>query len=217
MSRKLGYKQVTGTVYVKQRTGWYERFVLQAPSNNTVFFINYGVVIPKLWPPFERKSELKDEDYILSNRLHDDNEKGFRKLTKSDILESAAIALDRYEEQAVPWFSQFRNILDITEYYFNSTQLSQKKIGTHDSHLMLAAADYGLLLKKTGKYGQSLIWLREAERLMSLPVYFTRNGRTVHKWEKHARLCKAEESEIEQLEHIRHVIVEMESTLKKIK
>ena len=212
MCKELGYEQLTGTIYVKQREGWYESFGLQASSyGNDFFYINYGIMVPNQWPPFEDEPNLKNEGLILSNRLYGDDSQGFNNATKDDIVASAGIALEKYNEQALPWFSKFKNLKDIAERYFETTHLDKTKLGKHDYYAQLSAANYGLLLRLCGDRKESLEWLKEAERLMSLPVYFTRDGRTVHEREKYARICKPEDYEVDQLENIRSLILELEN------
>ena len=51
MAKELGYEQITGITYTKEREGWYETFNLQASSyGNPYFYINYGVILPEEFP-----------------------------------------------------------------------------------------------------------------------------------------------------------------------
>ena len=74
----------------------------------------------------------------------------------------------------------------------------------------LSAANYGLYLFLAEQFDEALKWLKEAERLYSLPLFCTRDGRFVHEKEKYARIQKPEDYEIEQLDTIRRVISHIE-------
>jgi hypothetical protein len=212
MAKLLDYEQLSGVLYVKEREGWYEGFSLQASSyGNDFFYINYGVIVPNLWPPFKDDIDLKAEGYILHNRLHNDHDQGFSNATLDEIVKSAEISFNRYQEQAVPWFHEIRDLSDIAERYFESTHLEEEKLGKHEYGMQLSAANYGLLLRLAGKIEKSLVWLKEAERLMALPVFFTRDGRIVYVREKHSRIIKPEEDEIEQRDSIKKLVTKMEN------
>ena len=212
MAEELGYEQLTGIAYVKSRGDWYEGFGLQASSyGNDFFYINYGVMVPNLWPPFKGAVDLKCAGYILSARLHDDYAQGFSNATKDEIVKSADVALERYKEQAIPWLSEISDMHDIAEKYFERTHLKKDNLGTHEYGLQLHAANYALLLRLAGRVEDSLKWLAEAERLMALPVYFTRDGRVVHVREKYARICKPEKYEIERHDNIKTLIGQLKN------
>lgn len=211
MAKELGYEQLTGIVYVKPRDGWYEGFSLQASSyGNDFFYINYGVCVPNSWAPFDSDVDLKNCGYTLSRRLHDDHNQGFPNGSKLQVEQSAVLALNRYREQAVPWFNEIRGLNDIAERFFQSTNLDKEKLGNHDYFMGLSAANYGLYLFLAEQFDEALKWLKEAERLYSLPLFCTRDGRFVHEKEKYARVHKPEDYEIEQLDTIRRVIGHIE-------
>ena len=98
MAKELGYEQITGIVYVKEREGWYETFNLQLSSGNPFFYINYGVILPNTFPM--RIEQLRDSGWNLGGRLGN----GFASGNKKQIEESAILALELYKEQVVPWF-----------------------------------------------------------------------------------------------------------------
>jgi hypothetical protein len=207
MAKELGYEQLSGIFYVKSRGDWYEGFGLQASSyGNDHFYIDYGVIVPNLWPPFDEVTDLRCEGYILHQRLYDGFSQGFSNSTKDEIAKSAEIALVRYIEQAVPWFKEINTMADIAERYFETTHLEADKLGEHVYEMQLSAANYGLLLRLAGNIDESIRWLQEADRLMALPVYFTRDDRMVHVREKYARICKPEKYEVEQHENIKNLI-----------
>jgi len=59
MAATLGYGQITGITYTRERDGWYATFNLQSSSyRNPFFYINYGVILPKTFPA--NREELKD-------------------------------------------------------------------------------------------------------------------------------------------------------------
>ena len=104
MARDLGYEQITGITYSKQRDGWYETFNLQASSyGNPFFYFNYGVILPDKFPA-DRKY-LRDSGWYLRGRLRYKNHGAFPCATKAEIEESARYALQAYKEELVPWFA----------------------------------------------------------------------------------------------------------------
>ncbi len=106
MAKELGYEQITGICYFKQRDGWYEGFFLQASQwGNDSFYINYGISVPNLWNPFETNVDLKNAALCLSMRLDNDGSDSFSNASKEKVAESAVIALQKYKEQALPWFA----------------------------------------------------------------------------------------------------------------
>jgi hypothetical protein len=207
MANALGYEQITGIVYVKPRSGWYEIFTLQASSwGNPFFCISYGVCIPDLWPG--QAEALKDAGMKLGRRLRYKDEGAFPCATKDEIKESAEYALEEYNNVAVPMF-QALDLENICEHYFASTNLDKSRLGFHEWGHQLSAANYGFLLLKAGFKAEALAWLQEAERLMALPVFITKEGLVVHERKKFSRLEKPEQYELEQLEMIRQAIGEL--------
>jgi hypothetical protein len=209
MAESLGYQQITATVYMKLRDGWYETFNLQASSyGNPFFYINYGVCIPDRWPG--KTKELKDAGWILGSRLAYKGSGAFPCSTRAEIEESAKYALEAYRSEAVPWFHDL-DLVKICGLYFDSTNLDRDRLGSHEWGLQLMAANYGFLLLKAGKKIEALTWLREVERLMTLPVFITRDGNIVHEREKYSRVWKPEERQLEQLQIVRRTISELNS------
>ncbi|MBU2873844.1 DUF4304 domain-containing protein [Marinobacter salexigens] len=207
MAKSLGYEQTTATVYMKDRGDWYETFNLQASSyGNPFFYINYGVCVPDQWP--SEKQELKNAGWILGSRLSYDGSGAFPCKTKAEIEESAEYALGEYNREAVPWFKNL-NLKEICDLYFETTNLDKDRLGRHEWGLQLSAANYGFLLLKAGKKTDAMAWLREAERLMALPVFITREGNVVHEREKYSRIEKPERDELERLEIVQRTIKEL--------
>jgi len=213
MTKELGYTQITGTIYIKQNEDWFEGFELQTSSwGNDFFYINYGIGVPNLWKPFEMEVDWKCEGYWLSRRLKNDYDQGFPNATKDQVQESANLALRLFQEQALPWLASVKGIYDIAERYFDSTNLKKDMLGKHNYFDGLSAANYGLFQFKAGNFETALDWLKEAERLYSLPLFTTREGRWAHKREKYSRIVKPEDYEVEQLEIIKNIIAYIEKS-----
>lgn len=103
MAKELGYEQVTGIIYVKERDGWYETFNLQSSQyGNPFFYFNYGVILSEKFPMI--REELRDSGWNLGGRLCPDGSNSFSAGNKRQIEESAALALELYKEKLVPWF-----------------------------------------------------------------------------------------------------------------
>ncbi len=103
MAKELGYQQITGITYVKEREGWYETFNLQSSQySNPFFYFNYGVILPKKFPM--TREELRDSGWKLGGRLCPDGSNSFPAGNKKQIEESAILALELYKEKVVPWF-----------------------------------------------------------------------------------------------------------------
>jgi len=98
MVKELGYEQITGIVYVKEREGWYETFNLQVSAGNPFFYFNYGVILSENFPL--TREELRDSGWNLGGRLGN----GFAAGNKKQIEESAALTLELYKDKVVPWF-----------------------------------------------------------------------------------------------------------------
>jgi len=103
MAKALGYEQITGIVYVKEREGWYETFNLQySQYGNPFFYLNYGVIVPDQFPM--TREELRDSGWHLGGRLSPPESNSFAAGNKKQIEESAELALELYQKKVVPWF-----------------------------------------------------------------------------------------------------------------
>jgi hypothetical protein len=103
MAKELGYEQITGIVYIKERDGWYENFNLQSSQyGNPFFYFNYGVVLSDKFPL--SREELRDAGWNLGGRLCPVGSNSFPAGNKKQIEESAILALELYKEKVVPWF-----------------------------------------------------------------------------------------------------------------
>jgi hypothetical protein len=201
----LGYEQLSGVFYAKPRDGWYEVFQLQAASHgNTFFYVNYGISVPKLFP-VSQPEELQGSGLLLWDRLRDsDGKGGFGSETKSEIEESARQVLEQYKTLALPWFAERSSWDSIAAEYYRTNPIDEDEIGAHsvDFGADFRSATYAYLLLKAGRQEDAKRWLLEAQRMMRLPIYLTRDGRTVHTMEKFARLQKPEPYEVERLREV---------------
>jgi len=104
MAATLGYEQITGITYTKERDGWYETFNLQSFSyGNPLFYINYGVILPKSFPA--PREVLRDSGWYLGKRLSYKGKGAFPSGTKKEIELSADYALEVYSKEITPWFN----------------------------------------------------------------------------------------------------------------
>lgn len=166
VAEELHFEQLTGTLYTKERDGWFEGFSLQASTyGNDFFYVNYGVLVPGLWDG--NNNDPKSCGYILRHRLQNEGGQGFGSATKLQIEESSIKVLKLLQEQAAPWFLSLDSLGTIAEQYFRTTNLSKSKLGSHTGCLGLNAANYGLLLFKGGDKTNALLWLEEAQRLLA--------------------------------------------------
>lgn len=105
MANELGYEQITGITYTKERDGWYETFNLQSSSyGNSFFYFNYGVILPKKFPA--TREQLRDSGWRLGDRLNYKGKGAFPSGTKAEIESSAEYALQKYQRKVVPWFDK---------------------------------------------------------------------------------------------------------------
>lgn len=211
VAHALGYEQLSATVYAKPRDGWHESFNLQASNGTDFFYINYGITVQKLCPIGEDRSILTC-GHLLGARLRDaDGTGGFPRGSIEEIEASAARIVDQYKKQALPWFRSLDSWPAIAAEYLRVNPISEAEIGSHSSTYGAGprCATYGFLLLKSGRVDDAVRWLKEAERILSLPEYITRDGRLVHEKEKYARLQKPEEADIETLQNVRQTLLAM--------
>jgi len=205
VANALGYEQLSPVVYAKARNGWYETFNLQASSGSDFFYVNYGITIPNLCPVGEDQSILTCGQLIW-NRLSDsDGTGGFPRGTTKEIEASATRIIEQYDKKAIPWFETLCSWDAIAAEYLRVNPISESQVGSHSSRFGEGprSATYAYLLLKSGRVDDAHRWLTEAERILSLPEYITRDGRLVHEKEKHARLQKPEEYQVQTLQNVR--------------
>ncbi len=214
VARELGYEQISGTHYVQKCSHWFNVFGLQKASGNDFFYVNYGITIPNLWKLDGTLFESDDEGLVIAERLSNDDDGAFDCASKAEVEESASKVLQEYKKQAVPLLASLQDLESIAERYYASTNISREKLGEHDYFSQLGVANYGFLLYRAGHVPDALKWLKEAERLMELPVYYLKEGGISHIKEKHARLAKKEVYEVEQLAEIKSAILAIERRLR---
>jgi Domain of unknown function (DUF4304) len=208
VAQALGYEQVSATVYAKQENEWHESFNLQPSSGTDFFYINYGITVRKLCPVGEDRSILKC-GHLLGSRLRDaDGTGAFPRGSIAEIEASAARVVEQYKEQALPWFKSLDSWPAIAAEYLRVNPISEDRIGSHSSAYGEGSrcATYAFLLLKSDRRVDAIRWLKEAERILSLPEYITRDGRIVHEKEKYARLQKPDEADLETLQNVRQTL-----------
>jgi hypothetical protein len=214
LAAELGYEQRSGVLYAKRMDGWYQVLGLQAAGyGNDFFYVLYGVAVPGLAPVGEAKP-LADCGLIISERLRDVDETGaFGRASKRDIAASADRILIQYRKYALPWFEEHNSWNAIAAEYFRREPIEEAKLGSHSilSGADYRSAQYGWLLLKCNRTADAVRWLNEAERLLSLPVYLTRDGGIRHEPEKGARLQKPGNHHLETLAKVRETLRIIES------
>jgi hypothetical protein len=209
IASELGFEQVTGIKYAKQREGWYEVFALQASSyGSNFFYVNFGICIPNLCP-VTRSETVREEGRLLSDRLRDvDGRAGFDNESKAAIERSALRVHAQLKAVALPWFQALGSWEVIAAEYGRRCSIAEEKIGRHSfaSGHYRSCAHYGYLMFRAGRTAQAKRWLLEAERLLTLPVYFLRGGGIVHEAQKGASLQEPEPHAVKQLRDVRDTL-----------
>lgn len=208
VAHALGYEQISATIYARRRDGWHESFNLQVSNGTDFFYINYGITVQKLCPVGEDRSILMC-GHLVGARLRDaDGTGGFPRGSIEEIEASAARVVDQYRQQALPWFRSLDSWPAIAAEFLRVNPISEAEIGSHSSTYGEGSrcATYGFLLLKSGRAADAIRWLKEAERILSLPEYITRDGRLVHEKEKYARLQKPDEADLETLKNVRQTL-----------
>ena len=215
VAKELGFEQLTGVFYAKQRDGWYEVMGLQASQyGSDMFYVNYGIAVPHLCPVAEPK-KLDETGLLLSNRLRDVDDTGaFASESKAAIEASADRVLSQFRLLASPWFAEFGTWDAIATEYYRTNPIEEEKLG---SHSVVYGADfrsaiYACLLYRAGRVADARRWLLEAKRLLSLPVYYACDGRTVHEPEKNARLQKPEPHLVQWLQDVERMLAHIDAT-----
>lgn len=204
----LGYAQLSPTVYAKARDGWHESFNLQVSHGTDAFYVNYGITVTQLCPVGEDQSILTC-GHLLGSRLRDADGRGaFPRGTTQEIATSATLVVEQYRLQALPWFEAMGSFQAMAAEYLRVNPISEAQLGSHSSAFGEGprCATYGFLLLKAGRRDDAVRWLREADRILSLPEYITRDGRLVHVKEKYARLQRPEAAEVETLQNVQQTL-----------
>ncbi len=213
VAEAVGFQQISGVFYAKQKVGWYEVFSLQASQyGSETFYVNFGILVPQLCPVAEAK-DIRECGLLISERLRNiDETGGFDARSKAEMEENAERVLVQLRKVAIPWFDNLDSWSRIAAEYYERNPIQEEKIGAHSIvyGADFRSATYGYLLLRAGRTADAKRWLLEAKRLMSLPVYYTRDGRTVHEKEKFARVQKQETHQVEWLQNVNDTLAYIE-------
>lgn len=200
-----GYEHEAYGFFARRKSGWLEAFGLQQTQyGDGSFCINMGISVPGLgarWLRPENVYRGLTIAFRLSERGADQGDCWLPAANKEELAKSLA-RLASWLPLAEPWFAKFSTMSDVAGIYRSRTNLAD--LGQNQWHVQLAAANYGFLLAEAGDYASARLWLEEAERLMSLPVYYAPGwAGMLHEKVKGARLQKPTEDDIRQLEAVR--------------
>lgn len=202
-----GYSHVGQGFFARRRAQWLEGFWLQQSQwGSGDFCVNMGIHVPALnvrWQNPDPCAHGLSIGFRLSEKGADEGDCWLPAADRQKFDASLA-KLASWLPAVEPWFSQFRDMSDVARMYRRRTGLEEP--GHNPWHLQLGAANYGFLLAEAGQISEARIWLREAERLMSLPVYFPSTGGMVHEKVKGARLQKPSEEGARQLDAVRKAL-----------
>ncbi len=204
MIAHLGYTHMGGGFFGRTREGWLEGFGLQQTQyGDGSFCINMGIHVPALavrWLDPEKTPGGFSIGFRLSERGADQGDAWLPAADKIELLASLD-TLVSWLPRVEPWFEQFMSLSDVARIYRSRTHLTA--LGETAWFLQLMAANYGFLLAEAGELDEARKWLAEAERLMSLPVYYRKTGGMGHEKVKGARLAKPDACEQRQLQAVR--------------
>ncbi len=199
-----GYADDGRGLFVRDRGQWLEAFALQQTQyGDGSFCINMGIVVPGTaarW--LNPESTGFDLGFRLSERGVDQGDAWLPAADRVQ-LDASLGTLASWLPGVDPWFAQFRTMADIAREYLERRP-ALKPPGENGWMATLTVANYGFLLAEAGDVQAARTWLREAERLMSLPMYTAKGWAGVmHEKVKGARLMKPTPDEIRQLEAVR--------------
>ena len=210
----LGYTDLGRGFFGRPKDGWVEGFFLQQTQyGDGSFCINIGIAVPALYErwltPAESPSAL-----LLSARLSasgvDGGDCWLPAADKTELAHSLA-QVASWLPLVEPWFAQFRTRADVAQEYRRRSHLVEP--GRNAWAVQVAAANYGFLLAEAGVHAEARTWLQEAERLMSLPVYFGPGAAGMrHDKVKGARLQKPTQDELRQLQAVRSSLQALDAT-----
>ena len=201
-AREFGFEQISGVFYVKQVNDIFYVVSIQKSSGNDFFYVNYGIGIPYLWQLEKNLDASGVNSWFFGQRLEDDFRQGFDCETKLQLESSVENVIQLFKEQAVPWFSQFQSLTDARDLYFTRGIATDDKLGSHEWGAITDVINYGFFHYHCGNIEKAKLWLTEAERLQSLPVYINDKYETVHERPKGARVYKMSAEDSERLELI---------------
>lgn len=200
-----GYEHIGQGFFARQKHNWQEGFSLQQTQyGDGSFCINMGIDVPNLdarWRRTDKAPRGLLIDFRLSEHGVDQGDCWLPAENKEALTQSLE-RLASWLPVVEPWFAQLASMSDIARLYKNRSNLVE--LGQNPWHLQLQAANYGFLLAEAGENSAAKQWLAEAERLMSLPVYYAPGwAHMLHEKVKGARLQKPTPDERRQLEAVR--------------
>jgi hypothetical protein len=209
----FGYQHMGGSFFGRSRDGWLEGFDLQQSAwGSGDFCVNIGIDVPGLAVRWQDPNPSGHGLCIwdrLSAQGIDGAEVWLRAEDKQQLAESLA-TVAKWLPAVDPWFANFKSLSDVARIYRSRTNLVEP--GRNGRLEQLGAANYGFLLAEAGDLAEARVWLQEAERLMSLPVYHvpgTVMMDMLHEKVKGARLLKPRPEDLAQLEAVRRSLKEL--------
>jgi hypothetical protein len=189
-------------LFGRRREKWIEGFNLQQSyGGDGDFSVNIGINVPGLSRWWQHAEQDETGGFVIWSRLSEEGaDRGDLWLpaaTKQELTESLA-KVAALLPKVDSWFSRFGSLVHIAEDFHNRSNLDE--LGKNDWKQQLSAANHGFLLAEAGQTREAVLWLREAERLMALPVYYAKDGTLLHEKQPGARLSKPSAEDIRQLE-----------------
>ncbi len=205
---EYGFSFKEGTVYTRNKGVWNDTLLLQSSSyGDGTFCLNGGINMSTLHEFWGEKNN--DYSLIIASRLtkngFDDGDLWLPASNKKE-LEDSLKQFSYYLKKTKSWFEQYDTIEKILSFYFYQRGLKESYLGRYLCADQISVANYGFLLLIAGKITEGLEWVKEAERLMSLPIYWSKDGLILHVREKYSRLEKPSKEDITQLEAVRNII-----------
>lgn len=200
-----GYEHTGQGFFARRKNSWVEGFGLQQTQyGDGSFCINMGIDVPSLdirWLRPDTALRGLLIHFRLSERGADQGDCWLPSDNKEELNQSL-VRLASWLPLVEPWFAQLTTMSDVAQFYRSRTNLVE--LGQNPWHLQLQAANYGFLLAEAGEDASAKQWLEEAERLMSLPVYYASGwAHRLHEKVKGARLQKPTPDEVRQLKAVR--------------
>lgn len=211
--RQYGYEPHDGGGFARRRHQWLEGFRLQQSQyGDGSFCINMGISVPGLAVRWQMPKG-DDQSFIVGSRLSEmglDGRDRWLPGSNNDELVRSLDDVASWLGHVEPWFAQFQSLDDVARVYRGTTNLTE--IGHNAWHLQIMAANYGFLLAEANANDEARRWLEEAERLMSLPVYFAPHGPGMfHEKVKGARLQKPSAQEQRELHAVQESLVGLQT------
>jgi Domain of unknown function (DUF4304) len=160
LAAQLGYKQLSGTTYSRNRQNWTEGFFLQASGYGSGdFCVNIGISVPQLDGLWQCETDSDALSLLIGERLTPTS-MGEHWFAASDLseLQSSVQEVAGALLLAEKWFTDIKSIADIANLYRSKNNVSMQE--EEDCHLyVLPNANYGLLLLLAGEKLEAREWL----------------------------------------------------------